>query len=194
MIFKGARRKLTWTALAALLPSLAACGVGEADSRPSPRKEAGRQGSLGNPRVLNCANRNVEVPGEEDGIAVRPDDLAVGPLVIPGLLAWGGARAEQYGNNHRFKVGAMVRKGGTVTLSIPAKFHGSAGLLYAEPARNARTPAEADHAVTFTACADHDTVFVGGFFVKEPRCVLLEFSVPGKAIVQREISFFNGKC
>ncbi|WP_188195492.1 hypothetical protein [Nonomuraea sp. SYSU D8015] len=194
MIFKGVRRKLTWTALAALLPSLAACGVGEAGLQPRPRKEVGRQGSLSNPRLLNCENRNVEVSGEEDGVAVGPDDLAVGPLVIPGLLAWGSARAEEYGSNHRFKVGAMVRKGGTITLSIPAKFHDSAGLLYSEQARGARTPAEADHAVTFTACADHDTVFVGGFYVKEPRCVLLEFSVPGKATVQREISFFNGKC
>jgi hypothetical protein len=48
---------------------------------------------------------------------------------------------------------------------IPADFDPVAGLLYAQPARSAQTPAEADHAVTFTACTDHQTPFIGGFFV-----------------------------
>ncbi|MFF4189788.1 hypothetical protein [Nonomuraea sp. NPDC001831] len=194
MIFKGVRRGSIWAAVVALLPSLTACAAGEADARTA-AQSAGRPGSLANPRVLNCANRNGEFPGEKTASrAAEPDDLVVGPLLIPGLLAWGDARAEQYGSGHKFKVGALVRKGRTITVSIPAKFHDSAGLLYSEPSRNARTPAEADHSVSFTACSDHDTMFVGGFYVKEPRCVPLEFRVPGEPVVRREISFFNGAC
>ena len=61
-------------------------------------------------------------------------------------------------------------------------------LLYAEQARSDQTPAEADHAVTFTACADHHTPFVGGFFVLGPRCVPLEIRPAGGRPVQGEES------
>lgn len=88
----------------------------------------------------------------------------------------------------------QVRKGQTATLSIPAAFHQVAGLLYAEPSRSAPTPAEADHAVTFTACGDHHTPFVGGFFVLEPRCVPLEVRPAGGRPVREVISFFAGDC
>jgi hypothetical protein len=67
-------------------------------------------------------------------------------------------------------------------------------LLYAEQARSDQTPAEADHAVTFTACADHHTPFVGGFFVLEPRCVPLEIRPAGGRPVREVISFFAGDC
>lgn len=156
---------------------------------------AARPGSLANPRRLDCQNRNVWVPGE-DKEAYRPSrtDFAVGPLLIPGLRSWAHARPTDYGQDHQFKVGVQVRKGQTATLSIPAAFHQIAGLLYAEPSRLARTPAEADHAVTFTACADHHTPFVGGFFVLEPRCVPLEIRPAGGRPVREVISFFAGDC
>ena len=72
--------------------------------------------------------------------------------------------------------------------------HRVAGLLYAEPARLAETPAQADHAVTFTACADHHTPFIGGFFVLEPRCVPLEIRPAAGRPVREVISFFAGDC
>jgi hypothetical protein len=97
-------------------------------------------------------------PGE-DKQPYRPGrtDLAVGPLLIPNLRGWAHARPDSYGHDHQFKVGVQVRRGQTATLVIPAAFKRVAGLLYAEQARLAQTPAEADHAVTFSACADHHT-------------------------------------
>jgi hypothetical protein len=152
-------------------------------------------GSLAKPRVLTCANRNGDVGDESDPLpSTGPDDLVVGPLVIPGLLAWATAKPEEYGSGNRFKVGAVVRKGGRVTLSIPGEFHERAGLLYAEVARNAANPAAADHSVTFVACDDHDTVFIGGFHVPAPGCVPFDIAVPGRPVVRREISFFDGRC
>jgi hypothetical protein len=156
---------------------------------------AARPGSLANPRQLDCQNRNVWVPGE-DKEPYRPSriDLAVGPLLIPGLRSWAHARPADHGQDLQFKVGVVVRKGQTATLSIPAAFHQFAGVLYGEPSRLAQTPAQADHAVTFTACADHHTPFIGGFFVLEPRCVPLEIRPAGGRPVRELISFFAGKC
>ena len=163
-------------------------------SSPATRAAA-PPGSLANPRRLDCHNRNVWVPGE-DKHPYRPDtaDLAVGPLLIPGLRSWAHARPDSHGQDHQFKVGVQVRRGQTATLAIPAAFHRVAGLLYAEQARLAQRPAEADHAVTFTACADHHTPFVGGFFVLEPRCVPLEIRPAGGRPVREVISFFAGGC
>jgi hypothetical protein len=97
-----------------------------------------------------------------------------------------------YGQDHRFKVGVLVRAGQTATLAIPAAFHRVAGLQYAEQAYSVQTPAEADHAVTFTACADHHTPFIGGFFVLEPRCIPPEVRPVGGRQVRQVISFFAG--
>jgi hypothetical protein len=158
-------------------------------------REAARPGSLANPRRLDCHNRNVWVPGE-DKQPYRPGgvDFAIGPLLIPGLRGWAHARPAGYGQDHRFKVGVLVRAGQTATLVIPAAFQRVAGLQYAEQAHSAQTPAEADHAVTFTACADHQTPFIGGFFVLEPRCIPLEVRPAGGRPVREVISFFAGGC
>ena len=158
-------------------------------------RAAAPPGSLANPRRLDCHNRNVWVPGE-DKEPYRPGraDFAVGPLLIPGLRSWAHARPDSHGQDHQFKVGVQVRRGQTATLVIPAAFHRVAGLMYAQQARSAQTPAEADHAVTFTACADHHTPFIGGFFVLEPRCVPLEIRPAGGRPVREVISFFAADC
>ncbi|WP_030906828.1 hypothetical protein [Streptosporangium amethystogenes] len=193
MILKGAARAL-FTIMAAL--PLAACGASSAQTGDGAgMRTQGGEGTLETPRVLTCSNRNGDVGDESNLLAsIGPADLVAGPLVIPGLLAWGTAKPEEYGSGNHFKVGAVVRKGGKVTLSIPTEFHKSAGMLYAEVARRAANPADADHSVTFVACDDHDTVFVGGFYVLAPRCVPFDIAVPGKPTVRKEISFFHGKC
>ncbi|GGP13469.1 hypothetical protein LDL08_33985 [Nonomuraea glycinis] len=194
MIRKAAVRALL--AIVATLP-LGACGATPAQmgGGAAVREQEG-QGSLADPRVLTCANRNGFVEEDENTLlaSISPEDFVEGPLVIPGLLAWGTARPEEYGSGNHFKVGAVVRKGGKVTLSIPEEFHESAGLLYAEAARTATDPAGADHSVTFVACDDHDTLFVGGFHVLAPRCVPFDIAVPGRPVVRKKISFFDGKC
>jgi hypothetical protein len=158
-------------------------------------RAAAPPGSLANPRRLDCHNRNVWAPGE-DKQPYRPGraDFAIGPLLIPGLRGWAHARPASYGQDHQFKVGVLVRAGQTATLVIAAAFHRVAGLQYAEQVYPVQTPAEADHAVTFTACADHHTPFIGGFFVLEPRCVPLEVHPAGGRPVREVISFFAGDC
>lgn len=186
MIFKGA----VWALLAIVAVPLTACGSSDAEAGVQPG-----DGTLAKPRLLTCANRNGDI-GDESGLtaSIGPDDLSVGPLLIRGLLAWGTAKPQEYGSGNRFKVGAVVAKGGRVTLSIPKEFHDKAGMLYAEDARKAAKPSGADHAVTFVGCTEHDTLFVGGFHVLAPICVPFDIAVPGKPVVRKEISFFNKKC
>ena len=183
----GVVRSSSWT--------LGSPEVRDAPCRPSGVARGAAAGSLANPRRLDCDNRNVWVPGEERE-PFRPGrtDLTVGPLLIPGLRSWATAQPGQFEEDHQFKVGVQVRKGETATLVVPAPFQRVAGLLYAEPSRLAETPAQADHAVTFTACADHHTPVIGGFFVLAPRCVPLESRPAGGRPVRQVVSFFAGDC
>jgi hypothetical protein len=194
-----------WLLIVAAVLLLAAC-TGAPAARPgqtpaaaitssSATRAAAPPGSLANPRRLDCHNRNVWVPGE-DKRPYRPDTARprCRAAADPRPAQLGARAARQPRANHQFKVGVLVRKGQTATLEVPAAFHRVAGLLYAEQARSAQTPAEADHAVTFTACADHHTPFVGGFFVLEPRCVPLEIRPSGGRPVREVISFFAGDC
>jgi hypothetical protein len=169
--------------------------AGRRDNQQLGHQGRGATGSLANPRRLECHNRNVWVPGE-DKRPYRPDTARprCRAAADPRPAQLGARAARQPRANHQFKVGVLVRKGQTATLEVPAAFHRVAGLLYAEQARSAQTPAEADHAVTFTACADHHTPFVGGFFVLEPRCVPLEIRPSGGRPVREVISFFAGDC
>ncbi|MFG1856662.1 hypothetical protein ACGFJT_32850 [Actinomadura geliboluensis] len=151
-------------------------------------------GSLANPRIMNCANRNAWFPEERSGpVKAGPDDLVVEPLLIPGLRGWADADPVRYGNQGRYKVGVVVRAGKTATLSIPAEYREAAGLLYSDAARDARTPAEADHAITFSACADHDTPFPGMLFVPRRQRVPLIVQPAGKQPTREVVSFFAGR-
>jgi hypothetical protein len=194
-----------WLLIVAAVLLLAAC-TGAPAARPgqtpaaaitssSATRAAAPPGAWPTPAGWTATTATSGCPGKTSARTGRTrPDLAAGPLLIPGLRSWAHARPDSHGQNHQFKVGVLVRKGQTATLEVPAAFHRVAGLLYAEQARSAQTPAEADHAVTFTACADHHTPFVGGFFVLEPRCVPLEIRPSGGRPVREVISFFAGDC
>jgi hypothetical protein len=49
-------------------------------------------------------------------------------------------------------------------------------------------------AVTFHACPDADTTFVGGFFVRQDRCVPLDIRVGDARPVRIVVSVFAGRC
>ncbi|MFB4311633.1 hypothetical protein [Actinomadura sp. GTD37] len=146
------------------------------------------------PRIMNCANRNASFPGERSGpYRAEPDDLIVEPMVISGVRGWADADPARHGVNGRYKTGVLVRAGRTATLSVPAEYRKAAGLLYGEASSDARTPAEADHAITFTACPDHDTAFPGYLFVpRRQRVPLLIRPEHGRA-TREVISFFAGR-
>ncbi|NVI92122.1 hypothetical protein [Actinomadura sp. BRA 177] len=179
--------------LAGLVLTTAAC-TGQADGGTERPTSTAAPGGLANPRIMNCANRNASFPGEESGpVQTEPDDLVVEPLIIGGLRGWADADPIGHGVDGRYKVGVVLRAGKTATLSIPADYHKAAGLLYSDAVRDAPTPSEADHAITFTACADHDTAFPGFLFVPRRQHVPLLIRPEHGRAAREVVSFFAGR-
>ncbi|GAA1821597.1 hypothetical protein [Actinomadura chokoriensis] len=159
-----------------------------------PARPAATPAGLANPRIMDCANRNASFPEERDGpVKTGPGDLIVEPLIISGLRTWADADPIGQGRDGRYKVGVVLRAGKTATLSIPAEYHDAAGLLYSDAVQDARTPAEADHAITFSACPDHDTVFPGYLFVPRRQHVPLVVRPESGPATRETISFFAGR-
>jgi hypothetical protein len=133
-----------------------------------------------------------------------PDDLVVGPLTWPGLRGWATADPSGFGDpaSGDFKIGAQVAAGTTVTVAVAAEARAYAGLNYGQTW--SYSPAQA---VTFHACPDTDTAYIGGFHVTGRRCVPFDVTVKGQASAGRAdsdrlhrlptrivVSFFNGRC
>ncbi|MFI5892442.1 hypothetical protein ACIA5D_20270 [Actinoplanes sp. NPDC051513] len=120
-----------------------------------------------------------------------PDDVVAGSISWPGLRGWATASPTTNGDpaTGDYKLGAEVKAGAVVTVSIPDSFAGVAGLNYGQgwgysPARS----------VTFHACADSDTAYIGGFHVTGRRCVPLDIAENGRPPERVTVSFFAGRC
>jgi hypothetical protein len=81
----------------------------------------------------------------------------------------------------------VVEAGHTATLSVPAEFRGRISLSYTRqshdrerpPAWGALRVADGDHTVTFRACRDRETHWIGGFVVAGAQCAPLDIIVDG---------------
>jgi len=123
------------------------------------------------------------------------DDVAVGPVVWPGLRLMADGDQNAFGSRNsdgwHYKVAIRLRAGTTVTVTIGAQERAQAALEYGQGFGYAPAPA-----VTFQACPGSTTGFPGGFLVAgEGRaCVPLEVRVGDGAPQRVVISFFNGQC
>ncbi|GGQ60182.1 hypothetical protein [Couchioplanes azureus] len=176
---------------------LAGCGGGHsAGVRPSRAAPAATgadstaqaAGTLVMPRTIACT------PAEAHLRSTAPPsgaDLVVGSLSWPGLRGWETADPADFngGTGDDYKVGAVVRAGAVVTVSVPDPSDGKIGLKYGqgwnyEPARS----------VTFRGCPEFDTIYIGGFHVAGRRCVPLEITEGSTPPVRVTVSFFAGPC
>ncbi|SFG93731.1 hypothetical protein SAMN02787118_1343 [Streptomyces mirabilis] len=132
-------------------------------------------------------------------LASRPPsdktDVVVGPLRWSGLKSWQDGRRTDFGGRTgggwHYKIGAEIERGSVVTVSVAPEARHRAGLGYGQ--KEGFTPAAE---VTFSACTDSDTVYVGGFFVAGDGrfCLPLDVRV-GKAAPRRiVIPVFSGGC
>jgi hypothetical protein len=152
------------------------------------------------PRSIQC----VTEAHVAKSFSPSPDDLVVGPLTWPGLRGWATADPSGFGDpaSGDFKIGAQVAAGTTVTVAVAAEARAYAGLNYGQTW--SYSPAQA---VTFHACPDTDTAYIGGFHVTGRRCVPFDVTVKGQASAGRAdsdrlhrlptrivVSFFNGRC
>lgn len=95
-----------------------------------------------------------------------------------------------------------VRAGEQATLTVPSERRAHVSLIYTARARDRENPGaqgayrvdDGDPAVTFRACPDQDTEFLGGFVVAGARCVPLRITEPGRPGQRRLLSFGAGEC
>lgn len=95
-----------------------------------------------------------------------------------------------------------VRAGRQATLTVSPEHRASVSLIYTAHARNRENAGAAgayrvddgDSAVTFRACPDADTEFLGVVVVAGARCCPLQISVPGRPTEHRLLSFGAGEC
>jgi hypothetical protein len=127
--------------------------------------------------------------------ATTKDDVTVGPLTWPGLRALANGDQNAFGyhdsDGWHYKVGAELRSGATVTVTIGAEQRAKAGLEYGRAFGSTPAPA-----VTLNGCPAAPTVFTGSFFVAGDgrACVPLEVRAGEDAPRRVVISFFNGQC
>lgn len=95
-----------------------------------------------------------------------------------------------------------VSAGRQATVTVPTEHRESVSLIYTARARNQENPGAAgiyrvhdgDPAVTFRACENSDTEFLGGIVVASARCVPLRIAEPGRPPRRQLLSFGAGEC
>jgi hypothetical protein len=173
-------------------------------SPASDTHRTGPLGTAGNPLVLTCAD---EAFGGTTGTSPpvpshpRPGDLAIGPLYITGgkvvaTMTPAGYGYSPYGRNGRaYKMGLVVTKGATATLTIapPARGHVVIDNLAAQNRGLGGVTS-----ITYHSCLHKQGFFVQGFAFTHPPfrgCVPLDVTVGGQARVRHiTLSLFAGPC
>ncbi len=100
------------------------------------------------------------------------------------------------------EVFVRVAAGRRATLSVAREQRSVVGLVYSRRSRNQERPgaagayrvADADRAVTFAACSQADTDFLGGIVVAGARCVRLTVTAPGIAPERLRLPFGGDAC
>lgn len=167
-------------------------------------------GSIEHPRPVGCVDGETLPPldGTDSPTAGRPwsppgppasgsqqEDVTVGPLTLHSLrgLSGGDQNAHSVHNSDgwHYLIGASVRDGGAVTVTIGPEQRARAGLEFGGSQGMAPAPS-----VTFYACADAATSYLGAFFVTGDgrACVPLDIRVGDGAPQRVVISFFHGEC
>ena len=145
---------------------------------------------------LGCEN---SVSGATDGTGL---DNAVqrGPITFFGIRdPIGRPTFDEAGRSLSVKSFVVLMKGESVTVSVAASYASNVALLY-EPTAFGQGQGSyyafdlGARAVTFTACSERDSGFVGGFILQGlPRCVAVD--VYGRGQVQRvQLPFSAAPC
>ena len=118
---------------------------------------------------------------------VRPDDVAVGPLILMSARDARSHPPDAFGGLG-YKIPATLPAGTVATLSVPRALRPHVRLVYSRSVQDGvhETGIGAgSRAVRFAACAagapDARTGWTGGILVDRPRCVTLRIRVDGES-------------
>ncbi|MFD5717178.1 hypothetical protein [Streptomyces sp. NPDC127036] len=114
---------------------------------------------------------------------------------MSGVKGWQDGRRTDFGARTRegwhYKIGAEVKRGSVVTVSVAPEARQRASLSYGQ--EEGYSPVAE---VTFRACPASDTVYVGGFFISGDGriCLPLDVQVRKAAPQTIVIPVFSGAC
>jgi hypothetical protein len=166
------------------LVAMLGCSTSPSGPSVSPSTAASLQ-----PRQILCNVREAHL--ESPSFPSFATDVVVGSISWPQLKTWATADPSGFRTARSasdFKIGAQVKAGATVTVSVAPQARTYAGLDYGQASGYSPT-----NAVTFHSCAA-DTAFIGGFHVQGRHCVPFDVSEGDKPSIRIVISFFNGPC
>ncbi|GAA3956291.1 hypothetical protein [Actinoplanes auranticolor] len=189
------RAKMHWPGLVIVALLLVSCtGDGRTDPNTDGRSQSGDGTSAQSPekspgsRLVACVDEEAHVKSTD----VPTDNaLTVGAISWPDLKSWATADPKDYGNGESgdYKIGALVKAGAVVTVSVADSNANDVGLKYGQ-----RWNYEPTRSVTFQGCKDYDTAYIGGFHIPDQKCVPFDISEGGKPPVRVTVSFFAGPC
>lgn len=181
-----APRKTLSSALAGLVLCLAACSSkgSTVDSGATAQPPAAPRGS----RTVACVQEEAHAQATDTPTA---NDLTIGPITWPGLKNWSTADPKDFagGTPGDYKVGAVVKAGAVVTVSVAAPSKDEAGLKYGQ-----RWSYSPTRSITFQGCKEFDTAYFGGFHITDRKCLPLDIEESGKPPIRVSVSFFAGPC
>jgi hypothetical protein len=189
------RKRMTWPGLVIVALLLVSCTAdGQTVPNTGGRSPTDPSASAQPPeastesRVVACVDEEAHV---RSTAAQTENDLTVGAISWPGLKSWATADPKGFGNGGSgdYKIGALVKAGAVVTVSVAGPNANDVGLKYGQ-----RWNYEPTRSVTFQGCKDYDTAYIGGFHVPDRRCISFEISEDGKPPVRVTVSFFAGPC
>ncbi|POH71684.1 hypothetical protein CVS27_19655 [Arthrobacter glacialis] len=130
----------------------------------------------------------------EDPRPNQADDLALGPLLYPGLIDWYPQALPDAVNGIIFaKIGAHLTPGATVTVPIDPEVSNWASII------TEAGPRAGYLSVTYKSCPAHQHPegywYVGGFALRNQSsgCLALNVQVHGEATIRRTVISFGDK-
>ena len=175
---------------AGLLTVVTVVSVNVACSSTGASKAVATRSSTSQARDIRCVAGEAHL--EATSFPSFPSDVVVGPLAWPRLRDWATADPAGYqmgGSSNDFKIGAEVSAGATVVVAVADEAKAYGGLDYGQAWNYSPT-----QAVTFHACQNTATAFVGGFHVVGRRCVPFDVTPLGGLTTRVTVSFFAGSC
>ncbi len=197
------RRPLTPSSAARSASSTVGCAEG--GSNPSPLGSGWKATSVvSGPLTLACIKQYADQPAA----AFAPAREALGLLASDpgsGHQRRAAQRTLQQTPRGSYAVSeAVVRvaAGSQATLAVASAQRSSVALIYGRRARNQDRPgapgayrvADGDPSVTFRACPQADTDFLGGIVVAGPRCLAMTVTSPGRRSAHLRLAFGKDSC
>jgi hypothetical protein len=166
-----------WTAIAvAAALAVAACGEAETPVAAVAATDAVPRGVR-----VDCSTRS---EADFPGAYTDPGNIVAGPLSIVRGVHTPASTIREFGGD---KIPVLVQAGHRVTVALSRRTRRHAGLAYGPLPQGEIALADTHRVVTFRACSDRLTFWMGFVVVDSPRCVPLRLWIDGERAPRRAV-------